>query len=128
MTDTVSLSDLHAELDVLLTEINRLLDQLGRFRDQFHNLIITTGINVVTEDGAIYVDAPAETSDALSQEYGNRVRIIDRLIQSHAETLRERIGHAAEVESQILSLDGSYISQLTELEHRLREILRSYNH
>jgi hypothetical protein len=128
MTDTVSLSDLHAELDVLLTEINRLLDQLGRFRDQFHNLIITTGINVVTEDGAIYVDAPAETSDALSQEYGNRVRIIDRLIQSHAETLRERIGHAAEVESQILSLDGSYISQLTELEHRFREILRSYNH
>lgn len=127
MTDTVSLSDLHAELDVLLTEINRLLDQLGRFREQFHNFIITTGINVVTEDGAIYVDAPGETSDALSQEYG-RVRIIDRLIQSHAETLRERIGHAAEVESQILSLDGSYISQLTELEHRFREILRSYNH
>jgi hypothetical protein len=65
----VSLADLEGELQVLLTEVNRLLPQLNTFITQFNNLVLEAGINVVTDaSGTLSIDVPATMDDTIAQQ------------------------------------------------------------
>lgn len=70
MTGSVSLENLEAELQVIFTELNRLLPQLSTFITQFNNFVIETGINVVTDaSGALGIDVSATLDDAIAQQH-----------------------------------------------------------
>jgi DNA repair ATPase RecN len=123
------LSDLESELQGIIVELSRLLLQLNTFISQFHNFVIETGINVVTDaSGALGIDVSGTLDDAIAQQYANRIEVLDSLIHNHIHSIENLLKRASEIEAQIMVLNGGYESQLAEFSARLTRLINSYRH
>jgi predicted PurR-regulated permease PerM len=128
-TGSVSLEDLQEQLDVIIRELNRLLPQLNSFINRFHNFLIETGINVITDaQGGLSIDVPENLNDSLAEQYANRINIFDGLIRNHINQIDNLIQRGSEIEDQIREINSNYLSQLTELKNRLSIAVSSYKH
>ena len=130
MTGEVHL-DLNTELENNITELDRLLSQLGGFITQFHNFIIENSINVISDsEGSLAIDVPEDVENSVAQQLSNRIHVFDSLIHDRAHAIEDLLNRTSDLErnASISISDNNYTSQLTQFGVRLRQLIRSYGH
>lgn len=132
MTGEVHL-DLNTEctLENNITELDRLLSQLGGFITQFHNFIIENSINVITDsEGSLAIDVPEDVENSVAQQLSNRIHVFDSLIHDRVHAIEDLLNRTSDLErnASISISDNNYTSQLTQFGVRLRQLIRSYGH
>ena len=128
MTGEVAI-DLNTELENNITELDRLLSQLGGFITQFHNFIIENNINVMTDsEGSLAIDVPGDVEDSWAQQLSNRTHIFDTLIHNRVHAIEELLDRTLDLERNARQSDNNYTTQLTQSGIRLRQLIRSYGH
>jgi hypothetical protein len=129
MTSHVPLDDLIRQLHDINLEADRLYSQLNTFITQFHNFVIDTGINVVTNvQGELGIDVLENLDDTIAQQYANRINVFDSLIHNHIHNLESIIKRMIELENQIRVFDESYKIQSSIYNDKLQDLIRSYGH
>lgn len=129
----IPLDQLNQQLDLLLEqsfpEIERLLNQLERFIDNFFNYISTNNINVITtSEGGLEIEINNSVTDTLAEQYTRRIHVLDNLIQNHISNIRNLMQEIVEIESNITEIDNGYISKITSQIDKLDELIKKYGH
>jgi len=119
----------HTELVTIIDEINRLLPQLAGFITQFNQVVINTGVNVITDGtGNLSMDAPGDMSKLEMDRVSTKVGIIDRLINNSGNTINDLFQKGFYIEESLKRSDPSYNSQLVEQVQKFKELNGSYKH
>lgn len=117
------------DLVSVINEVNRLLPQLSDFINQFHQVIINTGVNVMTDGvGNLDMDAPGEIPTAEMKKIQTRINIIDTLIRDNRFKVDQLLEQGKSIETDIRNLNSDYRSQLLEQVTRFKELNASYKH
>lgn len=128
-TDTVSMENIQQQLEVIITDLNRMLPQLNNFINQFQDYINEIGINVITNaQGSLEIDVANTISDTTAQQYANRINIFDNLIRHHVDSIENLLQRGLVLEDQIRQLNSNYVSQLTEIKNKLHNLINLYKH
>lgn len=128
-TGSVSLENLEGQLQLILRDLDRLLPQLNRFIDQFHNFIVDKNINVISDaQGALSMDVTHNLDDSIAQQYANRINVIDGLIRHHVSEIESLITRGGQIEEQIRLINTNYVSQLSYYSNLLSTTIFSYRH
>lgn len=129
VTGNVVLDDLNSQLNLVLTEADRLLNQLNLFINQFHTFVNQTGINVVTNvQGEMGIDVSNNLNDSIAQQYANRINVLDGLIHNHIHNIESIIERITEIEEKLSELDENYKAQGSIYNDRLKVMIRLYGH
>lgn len=108
----------------IIEQLDSLIPQLSKFIKQFHEVIITNDINVVTDgDGTLSGYPLKSMSDASANLAIKKIGVIDNLIHSRQETISElfKKGFAS-------TNDPSNISILQNKLIEFKKINATYNH
>lgn len=122
---------LESNMDIfqVVTQIDSLLPQFSDFINQFNNLVIQSGINVVTDSvGNISIDVPRGMPDREATQLSTRIGVIDRLITARGQELNDLFEKGMHLESDLKSKNPKYVSQLTQKIAEFERLNRSYEH
>ena len=128
-TDTVSIENIEQQLEVIVTDLNRMLPQLNNFINQFHDYINEIGINVITNaQGSLDIDVSNTVTDTTALQYANRINIFDSLIRHHIDSIEDLLQRGLVLEDQIREWNSNYVSKLTENKNIFNNLTESYKH
>lgn len=117
------------ELSTLILTIDHQLNQLSSFINQFHDLVIAKQLTVTSDAwGTLMVDAPISLPDHEASLVGKRVTILDNLINTRRESLRESIHKGLNIYNQIKTVNPSFNSVILTKLNELNEISGKYIH
>lgn len=117
------------DLSEIIVEVNRLLPQLSDFITQFNNIIIETGVNVVTDSaGNMSIDVPHDMSDSVANRISTRVGIVDRLITTQGTSINDLFQQGLKIEQGLKANNPNYTSQLTDQIAQFKQLNASYKH
>jgi hypothetical protein len=120
---------MNQDLCEIISEVNRLLPQLGDFVTQFKILILDTGVNVVSDaQGNMSIDVPVKMSDTAANSISTRIGILDRLITQNGTSINNLFQKGLALEETLRKTDPNYSSQLVEQVARFKELNSSYKH
>lgn len=122
---------LKSGLDIpsIVTEINTLLPQFAGFIDQFNNIVIQSGVNVVTDwGGSLSIDVPNSMSETEANNISKRIGIIDRLISVHGNSLNDLFQKGLSLEDNLKANNPKYVSELTDQIAQYKKLKASYKH
>ena len=109
------------ELSEITLKINELLPQLSDFISQFHNIILTNNINVITDGGGNMSDTDAE-------KFSRRISIIDRLITTRGQEINDLLQKGLEIEGKLKKENVNYTSQILDKVNEFNRLNASYKH
>ena len=124
-------TSLHSDLDItgIISQVCILLPQLNDFITQFNSLVVQSGVNVITDSiGNMSIDVPETMSDIEAHNISKRFGIIDRLINSHGDSLNDLFKKGLSMEEKLKLDNPSYTSQLTEKLLEFKKLNASYKH
>lgn len=117
------------DLSEIILEISRQLPQLSEFINHFNNIVSENNVNVVTDSvGNMSIDVPAKMSDALANDVSKKIGIVDRLINSHGQSINELFNKGLKIEEGIKVSNPNYVSQLSEQIAEFKRLNASYKH
>jgi hypothetical protein len=117
------------DISSVVTEINSLLPQLAGFIDQFNNIVIQSGLNVITDwGGSLSIDVPHDMSDTEAHNISKRIGIIDRLIAAHGNSLDDLFQKGLNIEKNIKANNPKYVSELSNQLAEFKKLKASYKH
>jgi hypothetical protein len=123
------LSNEELEVINIATEISKLLPQLQEFIQRFNDTVTLYNINVITDSsGALEIDVPSRMVDLDIDYCTKKIRVLDRLILSHQENIHDLFTKGNIIETQIKSINNSYLPILTEKSKILTELNKTYRH
>lgn len=103
------------DLSSIIVEVSELLPQFSDFINQFNKVVVDNDLNVITDSaGNMSLDVPAKMSDNEANEITTKVGIIDRLITTHDQKIRDLLDEGLTIEKKLKADDPEYISQLSE--------------
>jgi hypothetical protein len=122
------MSDL-LELNTLLASIDLEMNQLSSFINQFHELLISKQLNVTSDaSGMLMVDAPMSLPDSEASSVGKRVKILDTLINTRRDSIKESIHKGLTIYSEIKAIHPSFNSPILTKLHDLHGLSGRYAH
>lgn len=117
------------ELTEITLKINELLPQLSDFIGQFHNIILTNNINVITDVGGnMSLDVPGNMSDTDAEKFSRRISIIDRLITTRGQEINDLLQKGLEIEGKLKKENLNYTSQILDKVNEFNRLNASYKH
>ena len=117
-----SLTDIVANLDYLLP-------QLSGFIDRFNDVIKEFNVSVVTDSsGTMFVDVPMNMSDSKAKFVETKLGIIDKLINSHGDTINNIFAKGLKMEANAKMANPNYSSVLTDSIIEFKRLNASYKH
>jgi hypothetical protein len=117
------------ELSSLISSINVQMEQLSSFIDQFHELVISKQLTVTGDAlGTLMVDAPISLPDNEASLVGRRVTILDNLINTRRDSLKEDINKGLGIFNQIKAVNPSFNSVILTKLNELNNISSKYIH
>nr|QJQ34974.1 hypothetical protein [Fusarium redolens] len=117
------------ELTDITLKINELLPQLSDFISQFHNIILTNNINVITDGGGnMSLDVPGNMSDTDAEKFSRRISIIDRLITTRGQEINDLLQKGLEIEGKLKKENVNYTSQILDKVNEFNRLNASYKH
>jgi hypothetical protein len=108
----------------IIEQLDSLVPQLAKFIKQFHEVIITNDINVVTDgDGNLSGHPLKSMPEAAAKTAMKKIGIIDNLINTHQDSISElfKKGFAS-------TNDPNYISSLQNKLIEFKKINATYKH
>lgn len=116
-------------LSEVVQQLDILLPQLETFIHQFHELVIASNVNVITDSvGNMDIDVPANMSYAEADNVSKRLGIIDRLINTRGQQINELFQRGIEIERNITLENPSHVSYLTSKIEFFKSLNESYKH
>jgi hypothetical protein len=117
------------ELTDITLKINELLPQLADFISQFHSIILTNNINVITDAGGnMSLDVPGTMSDTDADKFSRRISIIDRLITTRGQEINDLLQKGLEIEGKLKKENVNYTSQILDKVNEFKRLNASYKH
>ena len=117
------------ELTDITLKINELLPQLSDFISQFHSIILTNNINVITDAaGNMSLDVPGNMSDTDAEKFSRRISIIDRLITTRGQEINDLLQKGLEIEGKLKKENVNYTSQILDKVNEFNRLNASYKH
>jgi hypothetical protein len=123
--------NLNNNLDIseIIGQISGLLPQYSSFISQFDTLIIQSGVNVITDSaGNVAIDVPNTMSDIETTNISKRISIIDRLINTHSNSLHDLFKKGLSIEEQLKKDNPNYASQISEKLIEFNKLKAKYKH
>src|ERR1700709_1133599 len=112
------------DVALIIEQLDSLIPQLTKFIKQFHEVIITNNINVVTDgDGTLSGYPLKSMSDASANLAIKKIGVIDNLIHSRQETISELFKNGFSSTN-----DPSHISTLQNKLLEFKKINATYKH
>ena len=119
----------HCDITQIITDISALLPQFSDFIGQFNNVLIESGINVITDSsGGMTIEVPKNMPDLTAKNYSTRIGIIDRLITLRGQEIDSLFEQARITENRLRMENPNYISQITERYEEFKRLKASYKH
>jgi NADH-ubiquinone oxidoreductase chain 3 len=113
----------------IIAEVNTLLPQLAKFIAQFNTAVNQSGVSVITDTvGNMQLDVPNSMSDEAAQKISTRIGIIDRLITTQGQQIRDLLHKATELETSIRAANPDYVSKITSQVQEFKGLNASYKH
>jgi hypothetical protein len=114
----------------IITEISTLMPQLANFIAEFHTTENASGgIKVLTDAaGTMVLDVPGNISDQVANKFSTRIGIIDRLITTQGQQVKDLLEKGMDLENKLKMADPNYVSQLTDKIKEFNRLNSSYNH
>ncbi|RYX87594.1 NADH-quinone oxidoreductase subunit A [bacterium] len=113
----------------IITELDTLLPQLANFINQFNTVVSQSGVNVVTDSiGNMDLDVPKSMSDDAAKNLSNRVGVIDRLITTRGQEIRDLLQKGTDLENSLRMADSNYVSQIAGKIQEFNKLNSSYKH
>ena len=136
VTDNTNISrlfDLQNQRTPIVTEMNRLLEQLNTFISRFNTYVQDNDIIVITDpDGYLNIDVLPDLDESLAQQHANRVRVFDTLIHNQLHNIEELAERGHRLEEQIFFIEicitRSYVSHINPILSRLNQLKDAYPH
>lgn len=117
------------ELNTIIVNIDNELQQLLSFINQFHELVIAKQLTVTSDAlGALMVDAPVTLPDNEASLVGRRITILDNLINTRRDSVKESIHQGLSIYSQIKTVNPSFNSVILTKLNELHDISGKYIH
>ena len=122
---TSSLSDL---LDIV-KEIDQFMPQLENFITNFNTTIAESGINVITDSaGNMELDVPSSLPDDEVKKFTNKISIIDRLINTRGQELKELFQKGIDIEKKLKIDNPDHVSYLDQKIEYFKKLNNTYKH
>jgi hypothetical protein len=126
---TIQTLESNMDISQIITDINSLLPQLSSFISQFNNLVVESGINVITDSaGNMSIDIPNSMPESQVTNVTTRISIIDRLITTRGQELNDLFQKGLQIENNLKTENSNYTSQLTEKIAEFKKLNESYKH
>lgn len=117
------------ELSTIIQSINNQMEQLSMFINQFHELVISKQLTVTSDAlGALMVDAPMSLSDHEASLVGKRITILDNLINTRRDSIKESIHKGLSIYSEIKSVNPGFNSVILTKLSELHDVSNKYIH
>lgn len=117
------------DMPEIIAELNALLPQLGNFIAQFNTVVSQSGVNVITDSvGNMELDVPNSMSNDAAQKISTRIGIIDRLITTQGQQIRDLLHKAVDLENSLKAANPNYVSQITSQIQEFKGLNDTYNH
>jgi hypothetical protein len=117
------------ELSTLIQTINNQMEQLSSFINQFHELVVSKQLTVTSDAlGALMVDAPVSLPDNEASLVGKRITILDNLINTRRDSLKESIHKGLGIYSEIKTVNPTFNSVILTKLNELHDISSKYIH
>jgi hypothetical protein len=117
------------ELSTIIQSINNQMEQLSMFINQFHELVISKQLTVTSDAlGALMVDAPISLPDNEASLVGKRITILDNLINTRRDSLKESIHKGLSIYSEIKAVNPGFNSVILTKLSELHDISTKYIH
>ena len=102
------------ELDGTIATLNYIIPQLNDFVNQFNNIQMAHGVKVISDQiGNIFLDVPASMPESLEKTLTTRLGIIDRLCNTHGQSISDLLDKGRGLEQQLKLQDPHYTSRLS---------------
>jgi hypothetical protein len=109
--------------------LDYLLPQLSGFIDRFNDVIKEFNVSVVTDSsGTMFVDVPMNMSDSKAKFVETKLGIIDKLINSHGDTINNIFAKGLKMEANAKMANPNYSSVLTDSIIEFKRLNASYKH
>jgi NADH-ubiquinone oxidoreductase chain 3 len=113
----------------IITELDTLLPQLTNFISQFNTVVSQSGVNVVTDSiGNMDLDVPKSMTDDVAKNISNRIGVIDRLITTRGQEIRDLLQRGTDLENSLRMADSNYVSQIANKIQEFNKLNSSYKH
>jgi hypothetical protein len=106
------------------------MPQLAKFIAEFHTTVNESGgIKVLTDAaGNMEIDLPGSISDHVANKFSTRIGIIDRLITTQGQQVRDLLEKGTDLENKLKMADPNYVSQLTDKIKEFHRLNSLYKH
>jgi hypothetical protein len=117
------------ELSTIIQSINNQMEQLSMFINQFHELVISKQLTVTSDAlGALMVDAPISLPDNEASLVGKRITILDNLINTRRDSIKESIHKGLSIYSEIKAVNPGFNSVILTKLSELHDVSNKYIH
>lgn len=117
------------EITDIINQLNKLLPQVNKFINQFHDEIIKHNINVITDtSGNLAIDIPDSIPQAQGKLISARINLLDRLIHTQTDKSEDLIYKGIEIEEKLFNKYPNYETRLTNYVSEFRRLKSSYKH
>lgn len=117
------------ELSTIIQSINNQMEQLSMFINQFHELVISKQLTVTSDAlGALMVDAPISLPDNEASLVGKRITILDNLINTRRDSIKESIHKGLNIYSEIKAVHPGFNSVILTKLSELHDVSSKYIH
>ena len=118
-----------SDIYTVVTELNGLFPQLSDFIGQFHKVVSSTDIKVVTDSvGNMSIDVPQNMSDSEANSISERIGVLDRLITTRGQRINELLLEGKSIEAKLQSKDPKYLSLIESKIALFEKLNSSYKH
>jgi hypothetical protein len=119
----------NVELIGIVSQLDKLIPQLGDFIAQFHNLLTQTGVNAITDaQGNMSIDVPQNMPDITANNISKKLGIIDRLINDHGGSINDLFKRGLDIEKGLKVSNSKYVSVFTEKIATFKKLNSTYKH
>jgi NADH-ubiquinone oxidoreductase chain 3 len=117
------------DISEIITELDTLLPQIANFINQFNTVVSQSGVNVVTDTiGNMDLEVPKSMSDDLAKNLSNRIGVIDRLITTRGQEIRDLLQRGTDLENSLRMADSNYVSQIAGKLQEFNRLNSLYKH
>ena len=123
------MTELLNNLESITSEIDRIMPQLSQFITQFYDLIESNNVNVITDGKRnLSIDVPNEMATDVAERLSTRIGVMDRLINTHKDSLTDLFQRGSEIENTIKTDNQNFTSKLNERASAFEVLKHSYRH
>jgi hypothetical protein len=123
----VDITPMLPDLTDVISVIDHTLPQVSSFIERYYKLLITTNVNITIEAlGQVYMHPPTDMPEPEALQVKKELSVLDNLLNTHHQTISEKIKEGLAIEDRVKLSDPNYKSQLVEKINEFKKLESKY--